>query len=90
VKFKKKRYWLTRAIEGYLRGKTYYADQMFLLRRGLVENTVENILKITVSGAAEVFQCCFDMLGELIKFNTFGYEILNLQLQDDEKVSCCC
>ena len=31
------RFWMARAIESFLRGKTSYADQTFLLRKGLLE-----------------------------------------------------
>lgn len=31
------RFWQARAVESFLRGTTSYADQMFLLKRGLLE-----------------------------------------------------
>ena len=31
------RFWLSRAVESFLRGKTSFADQTFLLRKGLLE-----------------------------------------------------
>ena len=31
------RFWQARAVESFLRGATSYADQMFLLKRGLLE-----------------------------------------------------
>jgi Trpc4-associated protein len=80
------RFWLTRAIESFLRGGTSYADQMFLISRGIVEDTLQNILAINFNRPKEVLQSCFDMLGELIKFNTNGFDILNNQLNDLDKV----
>lgn len=79
------RFWLTRAIESFLRGGTSYADQMFLISRGIVEDTLQNILAINFNRPKEVLQSCFDMLGELIKFNTNGFDILNKQLNETDK-----
>ena len=31
------RFWLARSVESYLRGTTSYCDQVFLLRRGLLQ-----------------------------------------------------
>lgn len=31
------RFWLARAVESYLRGNTSYCDQVFLMRRGLLQ-----------------------------------------------------
>lgn len=31
------RFWLARSVESYLRGRTSYCDQVFLLRRGLLQ-----------------------------------------------------
>ena len=31
------RFWLARAVESHLRGTTSYCDQIFLLRRGLLQ-----------------------------------------------------
>lgn len=80
------RFWLTRAIESFLRGGTSYADQMFLVKRGIVEDTIRNILAVNFTRPKEVLQSCFDMLGELVKFNRIGFEILNTELNDPEKV----
>jgi Trpc4-associated protein len=80
------RFWLIRAIESFLRGNTSYADQLFLIKRGIVEDTVQNILAINFTRPKEVLQSCFDMLGELVKFNTDGFDILNKELVDNEKV----
>jgi Trpc4-associated protein len=69
-----------------LRGGTSYADQLFLINRGIVEDTVQNILAINFTRPKEVVQSCFDMLGELIKFNSKGFQLLNDKLIDNEKV----
>jgi len=79
------RFWLTRAIESFLRGGTCYADQMFLIKRGIVEDTLQNILAINFTRPKEVLQSCFDMLGELIKFNSQGFTILSGQLAGADK-----
>lgn len=36
------RFWLARAVESYLRGNTSYCDQVFLMRRGLLQVCKEN------------------------------------------------
>jgi Trpc4-associated protein len=69
-----------------LRGNTSYADQLFLIKRGIVDDTVQNILAINFSRPKEVLQSCFDMLGELIKFNMTGFASLNRELENQEKV----
>lgn len=79
------RFWLTRAVESFLRGDTSYADQLFLINRGIVEDTLHNILAINFTRPKEVLQSCFDMLGELIKFNNYGFSILDKELVDQER-----
>lgn len=37
------RFWQARAVESFLRGVTSYADQVFLLRRGLLEVVCEHV-----------------------------------------------
>ncbi len=59
---------------------------MFLINRGVVQDTVQNILAINFTRPKEVLQSCFDMLGELVKFNLVGFNILNGELIDTEKV----
>ena len=77
---------MTRAIESYLRGSTSYADQLFLIKRGIVEDTTQNILEANFGRPKEVLQSCFDMLAELIKFNCEGFKVLNKELKDKIKV----
>lgn len=79
------RFWLTRAIESFLRGGTSFSDQLFLIKRGIVEDTLNNILAINFTRPKEVIQSCFDMLGELVKFNSHGFRILDKELFDKEK-----
>jgi Trpc4-associated protein len=76
---------LIRAIESYLRGGCSYADQLFLINRGVVEDTTQNILAISITRPKEVLQSCFDMLGELIKFNIKGFAKLDNEITDPAK-----
>ena len=80
------RFWLSRAIESFLRGGTHYADQLFLINRGLVHDTIQNILALNFTRPKEVLQNCFDMLGELVKFNINGFNVINQELKESEKV----
>ncbi|XP_014671156.1 PREDICTED: short transient receptor potential channel 4-associated protein-like isoform X2 [Priapulus caudatus] len=66
------RFWLARAVESYLRGSTCYADQMFLLRRGLLHHVAGNLIENDVR-PKEILQSSFDLLGELIKFNADAF-----------------
>ena len=71
------RFWLARAVESFLRGCSSYADQTFLIRRGLLHHVAGNILSFDAR-PKEILQSSFDLLGELVKFNvkvrfdTFG------------------
>lgn len=80
------RFWLIRAIESFLRGGTSFAEQIFLINRGVVEDTIQNILAVNFTRPKEVIQSCFDMLGELVKFNVKAFEIINNQLLESENV----
>ena len=62
------RFWLARAVESFLRGSTSYADQTFLIRRGLLQHVATNIIQMDPR-PKEILQSSFDLLGELIKFN---------------------
>lgn len=50
------RFWLSRAIEGFLRGRASVGDQLFLIKRGLLEvsfsliNLIDNIWKYPRAG----------------------------------------
>ncbi|KFM66261.1 Short transient receptor hypothetical channel 4-associated protein, partial [Stegodyphus mimosarum] len=78
------RFWLSRAIESYLRGSFSSADQDFLLRRNLLQHVVGNLLASTVRHK-EVRQSSFDLLGELIKFNFKAFIELNKQMHSIAK-----
>ena len=58
---------------------------MFLINRGVVEDIVQNILAINFTRPKEVLQSCFDMLGELIKFNVNGFQLLDKELNETDK-----
>ncbi|XP_040581494.1 short transient receptor potential channel 4-associated protein [Lepeophtheirus salmonis] len=62
------RFWLCRAVESYIRGQISYADQVFLLRRGLLQHITASLIN-TDRRQKEIIQSSFDLLGELIKFN---------------------
>lgn len=70
------RFWLSRALEGFLRGKASYADQIFLIKRGLLKLLVDHICSKEMK-TKEVLQSSFDLLGELMKFNYVGFKEFN-------------
>ncbi|XP_014909984.1 transient receptor potential cation channel, subfamily C, member 4 associated protein a [Poecilia latipinna] len=78
------RFWQARAVESFLRGATSYADQMFLLKRGLLEHI---LLCIIDSGCTsrDVLQSYFDLLGELMKFNIDAFKRFNKYVNTPEK-----
>ena len=63
------RFWLCRAVESYLRGGTSYADQIFLLRRGLLQHITASLIATETVRQKETIQSSFDLLGEMVKFN---------------------
>ncbi|XP_066937190.1 short transient receptor potential channel 4-associated protein-like [Macrobrachium rosenbergii] len=72
------RFWFSRAIESYLRSANPYADQIFLLRRGLLMHLANSLLLCEVGPSQkEVLQSTFDLLGELLKFNVEAYHRLD-------------
>lgn len=66
------RFWLSRAIEGFLRGRASVGDQLFLIKRGLLEHLVDHITSEELK-PKEILQSSFDLLGELMKFNQFAF-----------------
>ncbi|KAJ8302972.1 hypothetical protein KUTeg_019368 [Tegillarca granosa] len=84
------RFWLARAVESYLRGNTSYCDQVFLMRRGLLQHVATNIVEHEIRHK-EILQSSFDLLGELIKFNIEAFksfeEILSTQPKFDKFVN---
>ncbi|ELU14681.1 hypothetical protein CAPTEDRAFT_176924 [Capitella teleta] len=78
------RFWLARAVESYLRGSTSYCDQIFLLRRGLLQHIAGNIVEHDIR-PKEILQSSFDLLGELIKFNFDAFGMFDQVLNTDTK-----
>ncbi|XP_067142158.1 short transient receptor potential channel 4-associated protein-like isoform X2 [Centruroides vittatus] len=78
------RFWLSRAIESYLRGSTTSADQDFLIRRGLLEHVVGNLIASNIK-QREVLQSSFDLLGELVKFNHQAFHHLDKVLNSEAR-----
>ena len=72
------RFWFSRAIESYLRSANPYADQLFLLGKGLLKYLANSLLKDNpVADQKEVLQSAFDLLGELLKFNLEAHKQLD-------------
>ncbi|XP_010880195.2 transient receptor potential cation channel, subfamily C, member 4 associated protein a [Esox lucius] len=78
------RFWQARAVESFLRGATSYADQMFLLKRGLLEHI---LFCVVDSGckSRDVLQSYFDLLGELMKFNMDAFKRFNKYVSTGDK-----
>ena len=82
------RFWLCRAIESFLRGRISYADQIFLLRRGLLQHLTSGIINTEhrTNLRREIIQSSFDLLGEIIKFNIDACEELDAILTTEAKL----
>uniref|UniRef100_A0AAY5L984 Transient receptor potential cation channel, subfamily C, member 4 associated protein a n=1 Tax=Esox lucius TaxID=8010 RepID=A0AAY5L984_ESOLU len=78
------RFWQARAVESFLRGTTSYADQVFLLKRGLLEHILFCIIDSGCK-SRDVLQSYFDLLGELMKFNMDAFKKFNRYVNSDEK-----
>ncbi|XP_022103399.1 short transient receptor potential channel 4-associated protein-like [Acanthaster planci] len=79
------RFWMSRSIESFLRGKTSFADQTFLLRKGLLEAIFTNINSVGTK-SKEVLQSNFDLLAELMKFNHIAFKRFNKLIDTQEKL----
>ncbi|XP_050399149.1 short transient receptor potential channel 4-associated protein [Patella vulgata] len=79
------RFWLARAVESYLRGDTSYCDQVFLMRRGLLQHVASNIVEHEIRHK-EILQSSFDLLGELIKFNIEAFKTFDSILNTPAKL----
>lgn len=79
------RFWLARAVESYLRGSSSYCDQIFLLRRGLLQHIAGNIVEHDIR-PKEILQSSFDLLGEMVKFNVDAFKAFDKLLNSPEKV----
>jgi Trpc4-associated protein len=84
------RFWLARAVESYLRGSTSYCDQVFLLRRGLLQHIAGNIVDHEIR-PKEILQSSFDLLGEMVKFNVEAFhafdKVLNTKAKFDKFIA---
>ena len=81
------RFWLCRAVESFLRGRISYADQIFLLRRGLLQHVTSSIINTeTRTIQHEIIQSSFDLLGEMIKFNSDACQQLDTILNTEAKL----
>ena len=81
------RFWLCRAVESFLRGRISYADQIFLVRRGLLQHVTSSIINTehrTIQH--EIIQSSFDLLGEMIKFNSDACQQLDTILNTEAKL----
>ncbi|XP_062871370.1 transient receptor potential cation channel, subfamily C, member 4 associated protein b [Trichomycterus rosablanca] len=78
------RFWQARAVESFLRGATSYADQIFLLKRGLLEHILFCIIDSGCK-SRDILQSYFDLLGELMKFNIDAFKRFNKYVNTDEK-----
>nr|XP_040060502.1 transient receptor potential cation channel, subfamily C, member 4 associated protein a [Gasterosteus aculeatus aculeatus] len=78
------RFWQARAVESFLRGATSYADQMFLLKRGLLEHILFCIIDSGCT-SRDVLQSYFDLLGELMKFNIDAFKRFNKYVNTPKK-----
>ena len=79
------RFWMSRSVESFLRGKTSFTDQTFLLRKGLLEVILTNVIS-TGTKSKEVLQSNFDLLAELMKFNHVAFKRFNKFIETEEKV----
>eukprot|EP00111_Clytia_hemisphaerica_P024052 TCONS_00070896-protein len=78
------RFWLSRAIEGFLRGAVSAPDQHFLMNRGLIKHLVEHIVNDDTK-SKEIIQSSFDLLGELMKFNSAGFQNFNDAVENEQQ-----
>jgi len=79
------RFWLCRAVESYLRGGTSYADQIFLIRRGLLQHITASLIQAEVR-QKETIQSSFDLLGEMVKFNFDACKQMDSILNSESKL----
>lgn len=79
------RFWITRALEAFLRGETISLNQAFLLEQKLVEDTVSLIISGCIQNEM-VMQGSFDFLSTLMKFNLQAFERCNRVLDCTDKL----
>jgi Trpc4-associated protein len=63
------RFWICRAVEAFLRARSNPADQVFLLRRGLLQHLLEGVGQLVAVGDNTTLQATMDLIGELVRFN---------------------
>ena len=80
------RFWLCRAVESYLRGGTSHADQIFLLRRGLLQHITASLIQTETVRQKETIQSSFDLLGEMVKFNFDACKQMDAILNNESKL----
>ncbi|KAF6024045.1 TRPC4AP [Bugula neritina] len=76
-------FWFCRVIDSYLRGTTSFCDQVFLLRRGVLQHIVGKLLD-GEQKTKEILQSSFDLLAELMKFNIEAFKIAEDVLRTTE------
>ncbi|XP_065676385.1 short transient receptor potential channel 4-associated protein-like [Hydra vulgaris] len=81
------RFWLSRAIEGFLRGGVTPIDQRFLIDKDLIKHLVHNLINENLQ-SKEIIQSSFDLLGELMKFNACGYIKFNECIESSKQIDC--
>jgi len=79
------RFWLSRTVESYLRGATSHHDQIFLLRRGLLEHITASLIQ-TDTRHKEAIQSSFDLLGEMVKFSYEACKQMDSILNTEHKL----
>jgi len=79
------RFWLSRTVESYLRGGTSHKDQIFLLRRGLLEHITGSLIQ-TDARLKEAIQSSFDLLGEMVKFSYEACKQMDSILNTEHKL----
>jgi len=80
------RFWITRALEAFLRGETIALNQAFLLEQSLVEDTVSLIISGSVQNEM-VMQGSFDFLSTLMKFNSQAFKRCDKVLDCTDKLT---
>lgn len=75
------RFWQARAVESFLRGTTSYADQMFLLKRGLLE--VNKFMSGILHSHQQGFICREPKVDKNVVLNI----MLNLKLSGEIKAT---
>jgi len=81
------RFWITRALEAFLRGEIITLNQIFLLKHNLVEDTLNLLISGCLITSNMVTQGCLDFLSTLTKFNVEAFERCNKTLDCSHKIN---